>query len=178
MHKRTHKITGGERGFTLLEVAFVITIFAVMASVVLFRFKDFGAKTAFDNLSQDIALRIVQAQKSAISGALNPNFVGTGNPPAYGVYFKAGTGDAIADPMTFLRAAIVRSCLSSATNVFRLRLLRVGNIYRRSARLRSTEHMHVMARAEHLRIFLSSVRSLMPRSRSVIRLGGVRTRVT
>ncbi len=101
MNTRTrNNHASSEKGFTLLEVAFVITIFAVMASIVLFRFKDFGVRTAFDNLSQDIALRIVEAQRSAISGALNPNFVGTSNPPAYGVYFRTGTGAAPTDPVT------------------------------------------------------------------------------
>lgn len=74
-------------GFTLLEVVFVIAIFAVMASIVLFRFNDFGAQTEFDNLSQDIALRVVEAQKSALAGKLNPNFDGT-TAPSYGVYFS------------------------------------------------------------------------------------------
>ena len=74
-------------GFTLLEVVFVIAIFAVMASIVLFRFNDFGARTAFDNLSQDIALRVVEARKSALAGKLNPNFDGTAA-PSYGVYFS------------------------------------------------------------------------------------------
>lgn len=89
-----------EQGFTLLEVSFVITIFAVMASIVLFRFKDFGAKTAFDNLIQDVALHIVQAQKSAISGTLNPNFTDTNNPPSYGMFFQTSASDPIADPLT------------------------------------------------------------------------------
>ena len=63
-----------------------------MASIVLFRFKDFGAKTAFDNLTQDVALHIVQAQKSAISGILNPNFTDTNNPPSYGMFSKHRQG--------------------------------------------------------------------------------------
>ena len=89
-----------EKGFTLIELTFVIAIFAIMASIVLFHFQDFGAKTSFDNLAQDIALDIVQAQKSAISGALNPNFAGTSNPPAYGMYFKTSSGSPDADPLT------------------------------------------------------------------------------
>ena len=99
LHTHTSK-KSHEKGFTLLEVTFVITIFAIMASIVLFRFKDFGTKTSFDNLTQDIALNIVQAQKSAISGALNPNFAGTSNPPAYGVYFKTSVDSPESDPAT------------------------------------------------------------------------------
>ncbi len=83
--KTLHRIHAS--GFTLLEVVFVIAIFAIMASIVLFRFNDFGARTAFDNLSQDIALRVVEAQKSALAGKLNPNFDGT-TAPSYGVYFS------------------------------------------------------------------------------------------
>ncbi len=97
IHRPVHN---GQKGFTLLEVSFVITIFAIMASIVLFRFKDFGAKTAFENLSQDIALRIVEAQKAGISGKLNPNFVSASAAPAYGVYFKTGSGSATTDPAT------------------------------------------------------------------------------
>ncbi len=92
--------TNGEKGFTLLELSFVITIFAIMASIVLFKFQNFGTKTSFENLSQDIALRIVQAQKAAISGLLNPNFAGTVNPPAYGMYFKTSSGTPATDPAT------------------------------------------------------------------------------
>jgi len=86
------KTREGERGFTLLEVAFVITIFAIMASIVLFRFKDFGTKTAIENLAQDVALRIVSAQKAAISGSLTSGFAGTSeaNEPSYGMHFVAG----------------------------------------------------------------------------------------
>jgi prepilin-type N-terminal cleavage/methylation domain-containing protein len=79
-----------EKGFTILELTFVILIFAIMASIVLFDFRDFGTKASLDNLTQDIALRVVQAQKAALSGLLNPNFFGT-VAPTYGVYFESGT---------------------------------------------------------------------------------------
>jgi prepilin-type N-terminal cleavage/methylation domain-containing protein len=87
-----------EKGFTLLEVTFVITIFAIMASILLFRFKDFGAKTALDNEAQDIALRIIGAQKAAVAGVLTPGLLGTGDTtaPSYGVYFVSGSAS---DPL-------------------------------------------------------------------------------
>lgn len=93
-----------EKGFTLLEVAFVITIFAIMASIVLFRFKDFGTRTALDNLAQDVALRIVGAQKTAISGTLAPGVTGTdeSSRPSYGVYFVSGAaGDTVSHQFTY-----------------------------------------------------------------------------
>jgi len=76
-------------GFTLLEVTFVIAIFAIMASIVLFNFRNFGTHATVDNLVQDVALRIVEAQKSAISGVLPPSFTGA-IAPSYGVYFVSG----------------------------------------------------------------------------------------
>ena len=81
-----------EKGFTLIEMVFVFVIFAVMASITLFNFRGFNEKLQFNNLVQDIALRIVTAQKSSISGATNANFIGQSARPSYGVYFKAGAG--------------------------------------------------------------------------------------
>lgn len=81
-----------QKGFTLIEVAFVITIFAIMASIVLFKFKDFGHATALENLAQDIALRIVGAQKASVSGVLTPGLSGLdeSTAPSYGVYLTSG----------------------------------------------------------------------------------------
>lgn len=91
MDRITRK-TQRQKGFTLIELTFVISIFAIMASVVLFSFKSFGAKTALDNLAQDIALRIVGAQKAAASGALTPGLLGfdAASAPSYGVFFTSG----------------------------------------------------------------------------------------
>lgn len=86
-----------DQGLTLLEVVFVITIFAIMASIVLFNFKGFGNSTAMDNLAQDIALRIVEAQRSATSGALTPGLDGLSDStaPSYGAYFDSGAAASV-----------------------------------------------------------------------------------
>lgn len=78
-------------GFTILELTFVFAIFAIMASIVLFNFRGFNTRVQFNNLVQDIALRIITAQKSAIAGATNVNFVGRSSKPTYGVYFEPAT---------------------------------------------------------------------------------------
>lgn len=78
-----------EKGLTFIELIFVVSIFAVMASIVLFRFDNFNSRVALNNLAQDIALRIVEAQKSAISGSLNQGILTQGVRPSYGVYFEA-----------------------------------------------------------------------------------------
>lgn len=83
-----HAIRSDERGFTLIEMVFVFVIFAIMATITLFNFRAFDQKITFNNLTDDIALRVVQAQKAAISGVTSVNFMGVGAKPAYGVFFK------------------------------------------------------------------------------------------
>lgn len=98
MIKRNTKLFGRnhENGFTILELMFVIAIFGIMSTVVLFGFRDFGLKTTFDNLAQDIALHIVQAQKSAISGSVSLTTLGT-FAPTRGIHFTSGTTPSPAD---------------------------------------------------------------------------------
>ncbi len=74
-------------GFTLLEITFVIAIFAIMSTIVLFRFKTFGTQVSLDSLAQDVALKITGAQNAAISGTGNINVSTLGIVPNYGVYF-------------------------------------------------------------------------------------------
>ena len=77
-----------QAGFTLFEIIFVMAIFAIMSSIVLFRFDNFGAQISFDNLSQDVAVRILNAQKTAISGTLSGNFATGVAAPVYGMAFS------------------------------------------------------------------------------------------
>ena len=86
---------GKERGFTILELIFVIIIFAILTSISIFNFGTFSARISFDNLTQDIALRIVQAQKDAMMGAVNSNFISRDVKPAYGAYFTSSTSTTI-----------------------------------------------------------------------------------
>lgn len=90
------------KGMTSLELIVVISIFAILASTVLFKFSTFSSGLALDNLAQDIALRVKQAQTNAISGQYPKlNTVGTVQTPpdstwkpSYGVYFdKTGTNN-------------------------------------------------------------------------------------
>lgn len=97
-------------GFTLIEVVFVIVIFAIMASIVLFRFNDFGTRTELENTAQDVALRIVEAQKSAISGVTNVDLSGGTETlaPTYGIYFSnIGEPDNLNRQFTFFSDSIL-----------------------------------------------------------------------
>ena len=78
-------------GMTYVELAVVLSIFAVMSTVAIFSHEEFQAKVDVKNMASDIALKIVEAQKSSLAGlwdirALNPNWK-----PAYGVYFNLST---------------------------------------------------------------------------------------
>ncbi len=78
------------RGMTYVELIVVLSIFAVMSSIVIFSYGDFQAKVDIKNLASDIALKIVEAQKSALSGKL-PVSPPANWKPSYGVYFNTST---------------------------------------------------------------------------------------
>lgn len=73
-----------------VELIVVLSIFSVMTSVVLFNYGSFQAKIEIKNLASDIALKIVEAQKSSLSGKLPPlaqqvNIIYPWK-PSYGIY--------------------------------------------------------------------------------------------
>jgi len=86
------KIRKYNAGMTYIELIVVLSIFAVMTSIVLFNYGDFQAKVDIKNLASDVALQIVQAQKDSSSGKL-PTQLPTVSPwrPAYGLYFDTTT---------------------------------------------------------------------------------------
>ena len=74
-------------GMSYVELIVVLTIFVIMTSIVLFNYGEFQAKVDIKNLASDIALKFVEAQKSALSGKLTANSPVDWK-PAYGVYFN------------------------------------------------------------------------------------------
>lgn len=88
------------RGFTAIELVVVIAIFGVLSSVVLIRFSTFTQGVNIFNTTQDIALRIKQAQNSAILGQYpktnaHPVIIDdiANWKPKYGVYFDTAVPD-------------------------------------------------------------------------------------
>ena len=71
---------------TYVELIVVLSIFGIMSSIVLFNYNKFQAKVDIKNLANDIALKIVQAQKNAMSGKIQTTRFEIA--PAYGVYFN------------------------------------------------------------------------------------------
>ena len=84
---RSYKLNGG---MTYVELIVVLSIFATMSSIVLFNYNGFEDKVDIKILANDIALKIVEAQKSAISGTLNFNALPDWK-PAYGIYFDSSS---------------------------------------------------------------------------------------
>lgn len=83
MNKKNKK----NKGMSYVELIVVLSIFTTLSSVVIFNYGDFQARVDIKNWASDIALKIVEAQKSSINGVLP--IIGTfADSPAYGVYFN------------------------------------------------------------------------------------------
>ncbi|MDO8509541.1 MAG: type II secretion system protein, partial [bacterium] len=90
----------GQAGLTMIELVVVISIFGILSGTALFKFSSFTDLIASQNLTQNIAFRIRQAQNSAVSGVYprlattpiqqlspaDPNWK-----PSYGIYFDIST---------------------------------------------------------------------------------------
>ena len=71
---------------TYVELITVLGIFSVLLGVAMYNHNKFQDKVSIKNLANDIALQIVEAQKSALSGKLQTTpFTPK---PSYGVYFN------------------------------------------------------------------------------------------
>ncbi len=82
-------------GMSYVELIVVLSIFFVMTSIILFNYREFQAKVDIKNLASDIALKVVEAQKSSLDGKLPLSSHQPANPaiwkPSYGVYFNTAT---------------------------------------------------------------------------------------
>lgn len=76
---------------TYLELVIVVAIFGMMSAVALFNYKNFQSKVDIKNLANDIALKVVEAQKNSISGKWNSQ-ASAGWKPSYGIYFNLNNG--------------------------------------------------------------------------------------
>ncbi|HXK35130.1 MAG TPA: type II secretion system protein [Candidatus Paceibacterota bacterium] len=89
--------TSLQKGFTIIELIVVITIFSILVTVALFNFQGFNESIALSNLSQQIAMFVKKAQTAGSLGRLpapnlqaialgfNPKWV-----PTYGIHFEKG----------------------------------------------------------------------------------------
>lgn len=79
-------------GMTYVELIVVLSIFSILSAVVIFNYGDFQAKVDIKNLASDVALKVVEAQRSSLSGLLPPVLHqpsdSTTWKPSYGVFFS------------------------------------------------------------------------------------------
>src|SRR3990167_8269100 len=79
-----------QAGMSYAELIVVLGIFSVMSAIAIYNYGAFQAKVDIKNLANDVALKIVQAQKDDSFGKL-PLYGSFGvNKPSYGVHFDRG----------------------------------------------------------------------------------------
>lgn len=82
------KIGNYNKGMTYVELIVVLGIFAMLSAIAIFNYGDFQSNVDIKNLASDVALKIVEAQKASMSGALPINGGYDKDwKPSYGVYF-------------------------------------------------------------------------------------------
>ena len=83
------------KGMTYVELIVVLSIFSILSAVTIFNYKQFQSKVDIKNLANEIALKLVGAQKDATFGKLAPLGQQPSNPstwkPSYGLYFDRTT---------------------------------------------------------------------------------------
>lgn len=98
MQKQHKNFSNKKNGMTSIELVVVFGIFALLATSVLFNYREFSTGIKLKNLAQDIALQIRQAQNRAVSGTFPPlmNDAQEGPSsnwtPSYGLYFSREEG--------------------------------------------------------------------------------------
>jgi len=80
------KFSNYQAGMTYVELIVVLSIFSIMTSITIFNYNKFEAKVDIKILANDIASKIVEAQKSAISGKWN-SLASSNWKPSYGINF-------------------------------------------------------------------------------------------
>lgn len=75
---------------TALELIIVLGIFSIISSVAFLNYGKFQDKVNIRNLSNEIALKVVEAQKSSINGKWHNSASSTWK-PSYGVQFNIST---------------------------------------------------------------------------------------
>ena len=107
------------RGMTYVELIVVLSIFGIMSTVAIYNYGAFQAKVDVKNTASDIALKIVEAQKSAMSGNL-PSDSPSGWKSSYGVYFDPSTDEDLTDNIFLNKKLIYFKDLNDIINSYSL----------------------------------------------------------
>jgi len=77
----------GNKGMTLIELVVVLAIFVVISSIIVFNYSNFRSTTSTQNLANDVALSIREAQSNAIGvRGINSDFQ-----YGHGIHFTTST---------------------------------------------------------------------------------------
>jgi prepilin-type N-terminal cleavage/methylation domain-containing protein len=83
------------KGMSYVELIVVLSIFAVLSTVVVYNYGIFQDKVDMKSLASDIALKIVEAQKASLDGKFPPDPAPAGTwKPSYGVHFDSAPANA------------------------------------------------------------------------------------
>ena len=74
------------KGMTYVELIVVLGIFSLITSVSFFNYGKFEQKVNIKILANDVALKVVEAQKNSLSGKWNSS-AGSSWKPSYGIHF-------------------------------------------------------------------------------------------
>lgn len=85
--KITHR--SEKRGFTLMELMVVISIFVIISSIILADYPGFSQRVALERTAQEIALSMREAETRAL--AVRETVEGSGLFPGFGVHFNSAT---------------------------------------------------------------------------------------
>lgn len=111
--KKNYKTTLLTSGFTIIELVVIITIFAIMSSIMLFNFTGFNKNIERNNLAQDIGLLIRKAQSyGTTSSTLGAGTLSDTNtlPSRYGLLFDYDANAATISTITlYKKIAIANS---------------------------------------------------------------------
>lgn len=84
---------------TYVELIVVLSIFSVFSGMAIFNYKGFQSRVDIKNLANEMALQIVEAQKSALNGKFPLSSQLPSDPelleqwkPSYGIYFNLSSG--------------------------------------------------------------------------------------
>ena len=76
-----------KKGMSYVELIVVLSIFSLLSGVIIYNYQGFQSKVDIKSLANDIALKIVDAQKTSLSGQLPQATFASDWKPSYGVFF-------------------------------------------------------------------------------------------
>lgn len=91
-----------KRGMSYVELIVVLSIFSLLSGVIIYNYQGFQSKVDIKGLANDIAIKIVDAQKTSLSGKLPQATFDPNWKPSYGVFFDLNSKSSSFDNKGFI----------------------------------------------------------------------------